>query len=73
MQAEAAEREADRALFNARAAVRDARDNLKRLEREAAEEARLAKLKQSQAKALGKKGKMLGRKLTLFFVMKMMY
>lgn len=38
MQAEAAEREADRALFAARAAVREARDHVKRLEREAAEE-----------------------------------
>src|SRR5436309_1410914 len=36
--AEAAEREADKALINARAAVREARDHVKRLEREAAEE-----------------------------------
>lgn len=36
--AEAAEREADRALMQARAAVRDARDHVKRLEREAGEE-----------------------------------
>lgn len=38
MSAEAAERDADRALFAARAAVREARDHVKRLEREAAEE-----------------------------------
>jgi hypothetical protein len=36
--AEAAEREADRALMQARAAVREAREHVKRLEREAAEE-----------------------------------
>jgi hypothetical protein len=36
--AENAERNADRALVQARAAVRDAREDVKRLEREAAEE-----------------------------------
>ncbi len=36
--AEASERDADRALFQARAAVREAREHVKRLEREAAEE-----------------------------------
>jgi hypothetical protein len=36
--AELAERNADRALIQARAAVRDARNDIKRLEREAAEE-----------------------------------
>lgn len=36
--AEAAERNADRALVQARAAVREAREDIKRLEREAAEE-----------------------------------
>jgi hypothetical protein len=36
--AEAAERDADRALMQARAAVREAREHIKRLEREAAEE-----------------------------------
>ncbi|KAF2117901.1 hypothetical protein BDV96DRAFT_406095 [Lophiotrema nucula] len=61
MEAEAAEREADRALFAARAAVRDAREQVKRLEREAAEEARLAKIKQKQAHQIGKRGKALGR------------
>ncbi|KAF1849660.1 uncharacterized protein K460DRAFT_349829 [Cucurbitaria berberidis CBS 394.84] len=61
LQAETAEREADRALFAAKNAVRDARANMARLEREAAEEARLAKIKQGEAKALGKKGRALGR------------
>ena len=36
--AEAAERDADRALMQARTAVRDAREHVKMLEREAAEE-----------------------------------
>lgn len=45
----------------ARSAVREAREHVARLEREAAEEARLAKIKQGEAKALGKKGKLLGR------------
>ncbi|CAA9964259.1 hypothetical protein PTNB85_06353 [Pyrenophora teres f. teres] len=61
MNAEAAERDADRALFVARNAVREAREHVARLEREAGEEARLAKIKQGEAKALGKKGKLLGR------------
>jgi hypothetical protein len=38
MSAEAAEREADKALMTARAAVREAREQVKALEREAAEE-----------------------------------
>ncbi len=38
LQAEAAEREADRALVQSRAAVRNAREHVKHLEREAAEE-----------------------------------
>ncbi|MCJ1476816.1 hypothetical protein MMC13_005485 [Lambiella insularis] len=59
--AEAAEREADKALFQARAAVKDAREQVKVLEREAAEEAKLAKIKQGQAKAMHKKAKPLGR------------
>lgn len=61
MSAEAAEREADRALFAARAAVREAREHVKALEREAAEQARQAKLKQAAAKNIGKRGKALGR------------
>jgi hypothetical protein len=44
LSAEAAERDADRALLTARAAVKEAREHVKRLEREAAEEARLAKV-----------------------------
>ncbi|KAH8730263.1 hypothetical protein GQ44DRAFT_579446, partial [Phaeosphaeriaceae sp. PMI808] len=59
--AELAEREADRALYAAKHAVKEAREHVHRLEKEAAEEARLAKLKQSEAKALGKKGRALGR------------
>jgi hypothetical protein len=61
MRAEVAEKEADRALHNARMAVREAREHVKRLEKEAAEEARLAKIKQSQAAAISKRGKGLGR------------
>lgn len=38
VQAEAAEREADRALFAAKNAVREAREHVHRIEREAAEE-----------------------------------
>lgn len=65
MNAEAAEREADKALIAARTAVRQAREEVKRLELEAAEEARLAKIKQGQAASLGKRGKALGRKFNL--------
>ncbi|EXJ90324.1 hypothetical protein A1O1_03423 [Capronia coronata CBS 617.96] len=60
--AERAEQEADRALVQARAAVRDARDHVKMIEREAAEEARLAKIKQQNAKDISKRAKPLGRK-----------
>jgi len=59
--AEEAEREADKALYQAKVAVREARERMKVLEKEAAEEARLAKIKQNQAKAIGKRGKALGR------------
>jgi hypothetical protein len=38
MNAEAAEREADKALMAARVAVKDAREHIRRLEKEAAEE-----------------------------------
>lgn len=48
-------------MFVAKNAVREAREHVRRLEREAEEEARLAKIKQGEAKALGKKGKALGR------------
>ncbi|KAG9777201.1 hypothetical protein KCU88_g4561, partial [Aureobasidium melanogenum] len=60
-QAERAEQEADRALVQARAAVRDARAHVKVLEQEAAEEARLAKIKQQNAKDISKRAKPLGR------------
>jgi len=61
MNAEGAEREADKALIAARAAVRHAREEVKRIELEAAEEARLAKIKQGHAASLSKRGKALGR------------
>ena len=62
MAAEAAERDADRALMQARNSVRDAREVVKILEMEAKEEARLAKIKQHHAKEVSKRGKGLGRK-----------
>jgi hypothetical protein len=58
--AEGAEHAADRALVAARQAVRDAREHVKRLEKEAAEEARLAKIKQDQAKDISKRARPLG-------------
>ncbi|KAI0805017.1 hypothetical protein GGR55DRAFT_656712 [Xylaria sp. FL0064] len=61
MTAENAEREADRALAAARLRVREAREEVKRLELEAAEEARRAKIKQYHAKEVSKRGKQLGR------------
>ncbi|KAK4117865.1 hypothetical protein N656DRAFT_794287 [Canariomyces notabilis] len=61
MSAEAAEREADRALIAARESVREAREHVRRLELEAEEEARRAKIKQQQAKEVSKRGKQLGR------------
>ncbi|KAI1259555.1 hypothetical protein F5Y18DRAFT_294382 [Xylariaceae sp. FL1019] len=61
MSAENAEREADRALAAARLRVREARDHVKKLEAEAAEEARLAKIKQYHAREVSKRGKQLGR------------
>ncbi|KAI0688199.1 hypothetical protein BC835DRAFT_1308903 [Cytidiella melzeri] len=48
--AENSEREADRALGAARAAVREARQHVQMLEREALEDARRAKAKQAEAK-----------------------
>lgn len=47
--------------MGARTAVKDARDHVKRLEREAAEDARLAMLKQNQAASISKRAKPLGR------------
>ncbi|KAI8624912.1 hypothetical protein F5Y19DRAFT_480150 [Xylariaceae sp. FL1651] len=61
MSAENAERDADRALAAARLRVREARDEVKRLELEAAEEARRAKIKQYHAREVSKRGKQLGR------------
>ncbi|KAI0437578.1 hypothetical protein F4803DRAFT_538206 [Xylaria telfairii] len=61
MGAENAERDADRALAAARLRVREARDEVKRLELEAAEDARRAKIKQYHAKEVSKRGKQLGR------------
>ncbi|KAH7037107.1 uncharacterized protein B0I36DRAFT_313340 [Microdochium trichocladiopsis] len=59
--AERAEKEADRALEAARLQVRDARTHVKNLEHEAAEESRRAKVKQYHAKEMSKRGKHLGR------------
>lgn len=61
MNAEAAERDADRALIAARESVREAREHVRRLELEAQEEARRAKIKSAQAKEMSKRGKQLGR------------
>jgi uncharacterized protein with WD repeat len=61
MHAEAAERDADRAMAEARARVQEARQHVRRLEEEAKEEARLAKIKQFHAKEVSKRGKTLGR------------
>lgn len=62
LNAENAEREADRALEAARMHVREAREEVKRLEIEAAEEAKRAKIKQYHAREVSKRGKQLGRK-----------
>ncbi|PTB62660.1 hypothetical protein BBK36DRAFT_1128472 [Trichoderma citrinoviride] len=64
MQAEAAEVEADRALGEARMRVRAAKDHVWRLEEEAKEEARRAKLKQEQAREVSKRGRGLGREFS---------
>ena len=64
MSAEAAERDADRALMAARESVRQAREHVRRLELEAEEEARRAKIKQYHAREVSKRGKQLGRKWT---------
>ncbi|KAI0368285.1 hypothetical protein BV20DRAFT_969329 [Pilatotrama ljubarskyi] len=60
-EAEAAEVAADRALNDARAAVRGAKEQVKRLEQEALEEARRAKAKQAEAKTMRKSTGRLGR------------
>ncbi|TVY33544.1 hypothetical protein LSUB1_G006539 [Lachnellula subtilissima] len=59
--AEAAEKDADRALIQARAAVKEARAHVKKVELEAAEEARLARIKQEQASSISKRAQPLGR------------
>ncbi|KAK6538446.1 hypothetical protein TWF694_010031 [Orbilia ellipsospora] len=59
--AEVAERDADRALMAARQAVKHARDHVKALELEAKEEARLAKLKQKAAGDISRRAKPLGK------------
>ncbi|KAI4595399.1 hypothetical protein KJ359_007074 [Pestalotiopsis sp. 9143b] len=61
LSAETAEKEADRALEAARIRVREARNEVKRLELEAAEEAKRAKIKQYHAREVSKRGKQLGR------------
>ncbi|CAI0649763.1 unnamed protein product [Colletotrichum noveboracense] len=61
MGAEAAEKEADRALQAARESVAAARADVRRLEEEAKEEARRAKIKQYHAREVSKRGKALGR------------
>ncbi|KAK2006767.1 hypothetical protein LZ32DRAFT_663370 [Colletotrichum eremochloae] len=61
MSAEAAEKEADRALLAARESVAAARAEVRRLEDEAKEEARRAKIKQYHAREVSKRGKALGR------------
>lgn len=67
MMAEAAERDADRALMAARESVRQAREHVRALELEAQEEARRAKIKQYHAKEVSKRGKQLGREYSFSF------
>lgn len=43
--------------------MKEAREHIKKLEKEAAEEARLAKIKQKEAQSIGKRGDHLGREL----------
>ncbi|KXN90960.1 hypothetical protein AN958_03027 [Leucoagaricus sp. SymC.cos] len=59
--AEAAEREADQALFQARNKVKEAKRHVEMLEREALEDAHRAKMKQAEAKIVRKSAKALGR------------
>ena len=61
MEAEQSERDADRALAHARQSVREAKEHVRRLEAEAAEDARRAKIKQKEAHDLGKRCNPLGR------------
>lgn len=62
--AEEAEKAADRALVAARQSVKDAKEHVKKLEKEAAEDARLARIKQDQAASISKRAKPLGRMLS---------
>ncbi|KAJ6587117.1 hypothetical protein DFH09DRAFT_910173 [Mycena vulgaris] len=59
--AEKAEHDADRALLQARAMVREARDHVRILEKEAAEEHKRAKAKQAVANTVSKSASGLGR------------
>ncbi|KAJ7747319.1 hypothetical protein B0H16DRAFT_928828 [Mycena metata] len=59
--AEKAEAEADRALASARNMVREARDHVRFLEKEAAEEQKRARAKQSVANDVSKSARGLGR------------
>ncbi|KAG7098296.1 hypothetical protein E1B28_000258 [Marasmius oreades] len=60
-EAEQAEREADHALNAARASVREAREHVRFLEKDAADDARRAKAKQAEAKVVSKTARALGR------------
>ncbi|KAF9452777.1 hypothetical protein P691DRAFT_660224 [Macrolepiota fuliginosa MF-IS2] len=59
--AEGAEREADQALTQARNKVKEARQHVEALEREALEDAHRARMKQAEAKIVRKSAKALGR------------
>jgi len=59
--AEDAEKDADRALIQARSMVREAREHVDILEREAREDAKRAKAKQAEAKVVSKSARGLGR------------
>ncbi|KIK69301.1 hypothetical protein GYMLUDRAFT_188916 [Collybiopsis luxurians FD-317 M1] len=59
--AEESERAADRALQAARASVKEARDHVKFLEKEAEDDAHRARLKQAEAKVVSKSARGLGR------------
>jgi len=61
--AEAAEEDAQRALIAARESAASAREDILRLEAEAREDARRAKIKETQAREFSKRGKALGRTL----------
>lgn len=49
-------------MIQARIAVKEAREHVRRIEIEAKEEARMAKIKADQARSLGKRGQALGSK-----------